>query len=137
MSLKSVLFQYLSRLRRAVRDAVPNRGRAPQPAAASRPASLSPAPPPERPSRSAELSIRPETFGPRDAAFLLGAAEQRMGRSLAASLAGHIVAGLLLALVISLTPEPVYELIVPARESYSIVWLPDEGPGGGGGGGGN
>ncbi len=83
------------------------------------------------------LSIRPESFGPRDVRFLLGATEERMGRSLAASLAGHVVGGLLVALIISLTPEPVYELIIPARDSYSIVWLPEEGPGGGGGGGGN
>ena len=85
----------------------------------------------------ASLSIRPESFGPRDVRFLLGATEERMGRSLAASLAGHIVGGLLVALIISLTPEPVYELIIPARDNYSIVWLPEEGPGGGGGGGGN
>lgn len=91
----------------------------------------------EQPARGAGLSIRPETVGPRDVRFLLGAAEQRMGRSLAASTAGHVVAGLLLAFIISLGPEPVYELVVPARESYSIVWLPEEGPGGGGGGGGN
>ena len=85
----------------------------------------------------ASLSIRPESFGPRDVRFLLGATEERMGRSLAASLAGHVVGGLLVALIISLTPEPVYELIIPARDNYSIVWLPEEGPGGGGGGGGN
>ena len=86
---------------------------------------------------AASLSIRPASYGPRDVQFLLGGAEQRMGRSLAASLAGHVVGGLLLALVISLTPAPVYELIIPVRDSYSIVWLPEEGPGGGGGGGGN
>lgn len=88
-------------------------------------------------SRLAELSIRPAAFGPVDVRFLVGATEERMGRSLAASAATHLVAGTLLALIVSLTPAPVYELIVPNRERYSIIWIPEEGPGGGGGGGGN
>ena len=138
MSLNLSRIQFLSRLRRVVRDAVARwrparRGAAVEPA----PGSTTNPPDPERPSRIAELSIRPTSLGPRDVQFLLGATEQRMGRSLAASGAGHAVAGLLLALIISLTPEPVYELVIPARDSYSIVWLPEEGPGGGGGGGGN
>ena len=102
-----------------------------------RPAALGAARDREPEQQPASLSIRPASFGPRDVRFLLGATEERMGRSLAASLAGHVVGGLLVALIISLTPEPVYELIIPARDSYSIVWLPEEGPGGGGGGGGN
>ena len=138
MSLNFSRIQFLSLLRRAARDAAgrwrsPRRGTTADPPPASAPGAVDP----ERGSRLAELSIRPAAFGPRDVQFLLGAAEQRMGRSLAASAAGHVVAGLLLALIISLTPAPVYELIVPARDSYSIVWLPEEGPGGGGGGGGN
>ena len=88
-------------------------------------------------SRLAELSIRPDTFGPTDVRFLLGASEERLGRSLAASLGSHIVGVLFIALLLSLAPERVYELIEPNRESYGIVWLPTEGPGGGGGGGGN
>ena len=116
MSFNFVRIPFLSRRDPAARGVTPNRE-------------------PER--QAVSLSIRPATFGPRDVPFLLGASEERMGRSLAASLAGHVVGGLLLALIISLTPEPVYQLIVPARDSYSIVWLPEEGPGGGGGGGGN
>ena len=88
-------------------------------------------------SRLAELTIRPPAFGPLDVRFLVGATEDRMGRALTASLVSHIVGGALLALIISLTPAPVFELIIPNRESYSIVWIPEEGPGGGGGGGGN
>ncbi len=88
-------------------------------------------------SRLAELTIRPPAFGPADVRFLVGATGDRMGRALTASLASHIVAGSLLALIISLTPAPVFELIIPSRERYSIVWIPEEGPGGGGGGGGN
>lgn len=88
-------------------------------------------------SRLAELTIRPAAFGPVDVRFLVGATEERMGRALTASLASHIVAGSLLALLISLMPAPVYELIIPNRERYSLVWIPEEGPGGGGGGGGN
>ena len=85
----------------------------------------------------AALSIRPDTFGPRDVPFLLGATQERMGRSIAASFGGHVVAIGFLLFLISLTPQRVYELIEPNRENYGIVWLPEEGPGGGGGGGGN
>ena len=137
MSLNFSRIQLVSRLRRAVRDAFPRWRPARRTAADQRPAATPESPAPERRSRIAELSIRPAAYGPRDVEFLLGATEQRMGRSLATSAAGHVVAGLLLALIISLTPEPVYELVIPARESYGIVWLPEEGPGGGGGGGGN
>lgn len=138
MSLNFSRIQLVSRLQRAASDAV-GRWRPARRGAAVEPSPGSPPDPADAqlPSRIAELSIRPASIGPRDVRFLLGATEQRMGRSLAASAAGHVVAGLLLALIISLTPEPVYELIIPARENYSIVWLPEEGPGGGGGGGGN
>ena len=88
-------------------------------------------------SRLAEIAVRPAAFGPADVRFLVGATEERMGRSLAASAATHLVAGALLALIVSLTPAPVYELIVPNRERYSIIWVPEAGPGGGGGGGGD
>ena len=133
MSLNFGRIPFLSRRRPAAR--IPEAEQ--QAAAATTRSPVAEAAVAEPPSRIAGLSIRPASFGPRDVQFLLGATEQRMGRSLAASLAGHIVSGLLLALIISLTPEPVYELIVPARDSYGIVWLPEEGPGGGGGGGGN
>ncbi len=88
-------------------------------------------------SRLAQLTIRPAEFGPQDVRFLLGASEERIGRSMAASLGSHIVGIAILAFLISLAPERVYELNSPSREQYSIVWLPEEGPGGGGGGGGN
>ena len=88
-------------------------------------------------SRLAELSIRPDTFGPVDERFLLGAAEERMGRSVVASLASHLVAVGIVLLLINLMPERVYELVQPNRENYGVVWLPGVGPGGGGGGGGN
>ena len=88
-------------------------------------------------SRLAELAIRPAAYGPADVRFLVGASEGRMGGALTASLASHVVGGALLALLISLTPAPVFELIIPNREIYSLVWVPEEGPGGGGGGGGN
>ena len=90
-----------------------------------------------RVSRLAELSIRPDTFGPVDERFLLGASEERMGRSMVAALASHVVGVGIVLLLISLKPERVYELVSPNRENYGVVWLPGEGPGGGGGGGGN
>ena len=88
-------------------------------------------------SAAAALSIRPDTVGPRDIQFLLGATQERMGRSIAASFGGHAVAIGLVLFLISLAPERVFELVEPNRENYGIVWLPEEGPGGGGGGGGN
>ena len=88
-------------------------------------------------SAAAALSIRPDTVGPRDIQFQLGATQERMGRSIAASFGGHAVAIGLLLFLISLAPERVFERVEPNRENYGIVWLPQEGPGGGGGGGGN
>ena len=92
---------------------------------------------PEATCRAVAVSIRPVTVGPRDVEFLLGSNQERMGRSVAASLASHIVGFTILAILISLSPEPTYEIIQPSREQYNIVWIPEAGPGGGGGGGGN
>ena len=64
-------------------------------------------------SRHPELSIRPDGVGPVDVPFLLGATRERMGGSVAASIGSHIVAGGLLILIISLTPEPVLRLVEP------------------------
>ena len=91
----------------------------------------------ERPSHAAELSITPDTLGPRDVPFLLGASQERMRRSFAVSLGGHVVFTGLVLLLLSLAPERVFETIEPNRDNLGIVWLPEEGPGGGGGGGGN
>ena len=88
-------------------------------------------------SDAARLSIRPVTAGPRDVQFLLGPSQERMSRSVIASFASHVVGVTVLAILISLAPETVYEIIQPSREQYNIVWIPEEGPGGGGGGGGN
>lgn len=76
-------------------------------------------------------------FGSQDERHLLGASRERWGRFFSASLASHLVGVLLLMVLISLAPERVYEIVVPNRESYSLVWISEEGPGGGGGGGGN
>ena len=84
-----------------------------------------------------QLSIMPDTLAPRDVAFQLGATQDRMGRSFAAAAVSHVVGVGLILLLISLSPERVYDIVEPNRENYGIVWLPKEGPGGGGGGGGN
>lgn len=120
MSLNLDRIPLLSRLRSAARGATRGAARNREPG-----------------TRAGSLSIRSAAFGPAEAPSLLGAAEQRMGPSLAASLVGHIVAGLVVALIISLAPASTYEQVVPARDAYALVWLSDEGPGGGGGGGGN
>ncbi len=91
----------------------------------------------QEPSTTTVLSIKPDTIGPKDVPFLLGATQERMRSSLAASFAGHMVGVGLVLFLMSLTPEQVYDLIEPNRENYGIVFLPQDGPGGGGGGGGN
>ena len=83
------------------------------------------------------LSILPDDIAPADAHFLLRASQQRLGGSFAASLSSHVVGLGVVALLLSLAPEPVYEAFEVDRQNYGLVWLPEEGPGGGGGGGGN
>jgi TonB family protein len=83
------------------------------------------------------LSILPEGIAPVEAQFLIRASQQRLGGSFAASLTSHVIGIAIVALVLSLAPERVYEAIAVDRRNYGIVWLPEEGPGGGGGGGGN
>ena len=93
--------------------------------------------PTEALSHAAQLSITPDTVGPKDVQFLLGASQERMRRSFAFSFGGHAVVAALILLLLSLSPERVIETIEPNRDNIGIVWLPEEGPGGGGGGGGN
>ena len=81
-------------------------------------------------STTAVLSIKPDTIGPQDVPFLLGANQERMRSSLAASFAGHMGAVGLVLFLMSLAPEQVYDLIEPNRENYGIVFLPQDGPGG-------
>lgn len=88
-------------------------------------------------STAAALSIKPDTIGPPDIPFLLGATQERMGGSLAASFVGHVAAVGLILFLMSLAPDRVDDLIEPNRNNYGIVFLPQAGPGGGGGGGGN
>ena len=88
-------------------------------------------------STAAALSIKPDTIGPKDVPFLLGATQERMGGSLAVSFVGHMAAVGLTLFLMSLAPDQVHDLIEPNRENYGIVFLPQDGPGGGGGGGGN
>lgn len=84
----------------------------------------------------APLSVRPDNAGPPTPVFLIGAHEQRRGRAFGASATAHAIGFGLLALIVSLAPDRVHE-ILDDRTNYHIVWIPQEGPGGGGGGGGN
>ena len=83
------------------------------------------------------LSILPDDIAPADVHFLLRANQQRVGGSFAASLTSHAIGLGIVALVLSLAPEQVYEAMAIDRQYNGIVWIPEEGPGGGGGGGGN
>ena len=74
-------------------------------------------------------------MAPAETRFLLGASRERMGRSFAASLGSHLLGMALVALILGLAPEPVYEVVEVKRQNDSIVWLADESLGGGGGGG--
>ena len=88
-------------------------------------------------SARAPLSVLPDNLGPADFPFLLGAREERTWRSLGASFGAHVVISGLAVLLVSLMSGPASSTFEPNRENYSIVWIPQEGPGGGGGGGGN
>ena len=100
------------------------------------PTSHTPAPDTGKPSSArAPLSVLPDNLGPADFPFLLGATEERTWKSLGASVSAHVViSGLAVLLLMSGPGSSTFE---PNRENYSIVWIPQEGPGGGGGGGGN
>ncbi len=52
------------------------------------------------------------------------------------SVAAHVLISGFAVLLVSLM-SPLASTFEPNRENYSIVWIPQEGPGGGGGGGGN
>ena len=82
------------------------------------------------------LTILPDDIAPAQVGFLLRTDRQRMGSSFAASAVSHVVAVGLAALILSLAPQRIYE-VVDINRYDGIVWLPAEGPGGGGGGGGN
>ena len=58
--------------------------------------------------------------------FQLGATQDRMGRSFAAAAVSHVVGVGLILLLISLSPERVYDIVEPNREHYGLVWLPAE-----------
>ena len=99
------------------------------------PTSHTPAPATGRPSSArAPLSVLPDNLGPADFPFLLGAREERTWSSLGVSVAAHAVISGVAVLLVSLMSAPA-STFEPNRENYSIVWIPQEGPGGGGGGG--
>ena len=99
------------------------------------PTSHTPAPATGKPSSArGPLSVLPDNMGPADFPFLLGAREERTWRSLGASVTAHVVISGFAVLLISLMSSP-SSTFEPNRENYSIVWIPQEGPGGGGGGG--
>lgn len=83
-------------------------------------------------------SILPSDLAPREVAFL-HAGEQRIdGASAAASFVSHVIVFGLFGVLVSLSPEPVVQVVESAPQNFpGIVWIPSVGPGGGGGGGGN
>jgi protein TonB len=89
------------------------------------------------------MSEIPEPRHSPNAHFLIGevqsvAAEKgRLGGGMAASLASHIGALLLIIFVIARMPAPAPTSAPPERLPSEIIWLNSPGPGGGGGGGGN
>ena len=83
------------------------------------------------------LSILPDELAAVDVRLFTGASRERIARSFVGSLASHAVGIAVVALLLSLAPARVYEVVEANRENYGIVWIPEEGPGGGGGGGGN
>lgn len=98
--------------------------------------------PPRRPksagdARADVLSILPDELAAMDVRVLVGLRRERVTRSLAGSVASHVVGVAVVALLLSFAPARVYEVVEANRQNYGIVWIPQEGPGGGGGGGGS
>ena len=119
------------RERRAAEEAVaPSRPRMPPPR--SRPAAATAADSP-----AGVLSILPDDLAAVDVRLFAGPVGDRFARSFVGSLASHAVAVAIMALLLSLAPARVYEVVETNRQNYGIVWIPEEGPGGGGGGGGS
>ena len=79
------------------------------------------------------LSINPDG-GTRYTPFL-AVQRERIRGALGASVVSHVLGIVLVLLVIRAAPAQ--EFVEIDRPNYSIVWIPEEGPGGGGGGGGN
>lgn len=72
---------------------------------------------------------------PIDVHFSFERAQSRVG--IGASVASHVVMGVIAFLVMRYTPEPRSVAPPPLNTPREIVWLAEPGPGGGGGGGGN
>ena len=79
------------------------------------------------------VSISPE--GGADYVPFLGVQRGRIRGALGASFASHVLGVAVILLIIR--AAPVEEIFEVDRTNYSIVWIPQAGPGGGGGGGGN
>src|SRR4029453_13262035 len=99
---------------------------------------------------TADMSEIPEPRHSPNAHFLIGEVQSvatekgRLGGSMAASLASHLGAVLLVIFVIARMPPPARTGPPPARKTAppermptDVIWLNSPGPGGGGGGGGN
>jgi len=84
------------------------------------------------------LQVRFEDRHPPEVPFLFEQPQKRMGPAMIFSLAGHIVAFVVIVLMIRYSPEPTTTETQPEVTTIrDIVWLNEPGPGGGGGGGGN
>lgn len=82
---------------------------------------------------TARLHVRADR--PPDIHFQFEDRQSRVG--VGASIAAHVVLGLLVVLVARYVPERQAVEFVAEPVPVNLVWLPEPGPGGGGGGGGN
>ena len=72
-----------------------------------------------------------------DSEFLFARSQSRMSRAFGASLMTHVAVAVLLVVIARNLPEKTEAPLLADLNNYSIVWIPEVGPGGGGGGGGN
>ena len=86
---------------------------------------------------AAVLSILPDDLTLADVRRFRATGRERFARSAGGSLASHAVGLAVGALLLSLAPARVYQVVETNRDNYGMVWIPQEGPGGGGGGGGS
>ncbi len=67
-----------------------------------------------------------------DSEFLFARSQSRMSRAFGASLMTHVAVAVLLVVIARNLPEKTEAPLLADLNNYSIVWIPEVGPGGGG-----
>jgi len=88
---------------------------------------------PPKPPEGERLHVNPDH--PADIFFSFERQQSRVG--VGASIASHIVMGIIVFLVVTYRPAVTTKILAENAPPKDIIWIAEPGPGGGGGGGGN